>query len=317
MNPDDPQALESTLAAYRRLPQAEPAAALDAAIMAQARAAIAARPRARWPVLFATAATVLLGASLGWRAWRSGSEQPEPLVPPSAPAQTRAKSEPETAQPGRADTRELDTAAAADAPLRQVQERRAESSAPEPPRPAPAPTDGPREARQAREATASTPGTPEPLADAIVAFPASAMPPAASAAPAETPTVVPAGNAAAMESVAKSAVQPAIDTTAQADAASMDARDGQGGHAEAAPSPPSPSPAAMGALRVNPDAGASAGHDRVRRQAGDPATAEAGLQAIRELQRQGRIEEARQALEAWQADWPDVMVPEDLQVLLQ
>jgi len=317
VNPDDPQALESTLAAYRRLPRAEPAAALDAAIRAQARAAIATPPRARWPILFATAATVLLGASLGWRVWRSGSEQPEPLVPASAPAQTRAKSEPETAQPGRADTRELDTAAAADAPLRQVQEMRAEASAPEPPlpAPAPAPTDGPREARQARDAAASTPDAPEPLAEEIVAFPASAAAPPASAPPAETSAVAPAGNVEAMESPAKSTVQPAIDTTAPADAASLDAQDGQGEHAEAAPSPPSP--AAMGALKANPDAGASAGHDRVRRQAGDPATAESGLQAIRELQRQGRIEEARQALEAWQADWPDVMVPDDLQVLLQ
>ena len=32
MNPDEPQALESTLAAYRRLPQAEPTAALVVSI---------------------------------------------------------------------------------------------------------------------------------------------------------------------------------------------------------------------------------------------------------------------------------------------
>ena len=38
MRPDDPQDLESALAAYRRLPRAEPSAALDAAIQARARA---------------------------------------------------------------------------------------------------------------------------------------------------------------------------------------------------------------------------------------------------------------------------------------
>ena len=81
MRPDDPQDLDSTLASYRRLPRVEPSTALDAAIQARARAAVATRSRPRWPVLFASAATLVLAASLGWRTQRhrhqTGGRDPE------------------------------------------------------------------------------------------------------------------------------------------------------------------------------------------------------------------------------------------------
>jgi hypothetical protein len=311
LNPDDPQALESALAAYRRLPRAEPDAALDAAIKARARAAVAVRPRARWPVLFATAATVLLGASLGWRAWRSGSDQPVPLVAPSAPTQSSVRSEPGAAAPERMHQRESEMGAAAESLQRQAKEERAPAGAPERSQPAPDPTLGLREAQASRDSEATTPAVSRSLAEEIVAFPAAAPAPPASAPPAETARIEVAGAVAAMESLSKATVQPAADAIAPLDTNATDAAPGNAAHADP------PAPAAMGALRANSAAGASAGHDRMRRRSGDPASVESGLQAIRELQRQGRLDEARQALEAWQRDWPDAVVPKDLQALLQ
>lgn len=321
MNPDDPQALESTLAAYRRLPRAEPAAALDAAVRAHARAAIAARPRQRWPVLFATAATVLLAASLGWRTWRAGSEQPAPLVPASVPAESAARSAPSTSGRELADGREAEADAASAVPLRQTLHESA----------APAPTDGPqqapaaaaerRTAEPARDAEQSVEEIPQAFAEPPATVPAPAAAPAV--APTAAPPAPPAGpapsaasglaksiEAAPMESQADAAGQPAADNAADALSAKPEA--GRARREDAAPAA-----ANLGGLRANPATTSGAGSDRLRRQAGTHATPDEGLQAIRELQRQGRLVEAREALAAWRLDWPDAVVPEDLRNLQQ
>ena len=75
-------------------------------------------------------------------------------------------------------------------------------------------------------------------------------------------------------------------------------------------------PAAAGAV---PAAAGTpvAGRDLARRQASGGNQATEALEPIRELLREGRRTEARQALERWQQDWPDAVVPEDLRTLLQ
>lgn len=88
MSDKDLDGLDQLAAAYRKLPRPEPSPALDAAILAQARAAVA-KParRNRWPTWIASAAAVTLAVGLAWRV-RVGDEagQPAPLARDSAPA---------------------------------------------------------------------------------------------------------------------------------------------------------------------------------------------------------------------------------------
>jgi Meckel syndrome type 1 protein len=77
---------ERELAAlYRSLPRAEPDAKLDAAVLAEAARAATpvTRRMPRWPIAFATAATVVLAAGL---AWHMRQKPPSAPMPASAPA---------------------------------------------------------------------------------------------------------------------------------------------------------------------------------------------------------------------------------------
>ena len=66
LTPRERDRLDALVAAYRRLPQVEPPAALDAAVRAHARAAL--RPaKPRWPGLLATAATMTIAIGLAWQ----------------------------------------------------------------------------------------------------------------------------------------------------------------------------------------------------------------------------------------------------------
>ncbi len=77
MNASDPneRELQELAELYRQLPRVEPPPALDAKILAHARAAVASshgpssrpRARARWPAAMATAAVLCLAVGLGWR----------------------------------------------------------------------------------------------------------------------------------------------------------------------------------------------------------------------------------------------------------
>lgn len=82
MSDKDLDGLDQLAAAYRKLPRPEPSPALDAAILAKARAA-AAKPARRtpWPTWVASAAAVTLAVGLAWRVRQSDElGQPAPLA---------------------------------------------------------------------------------------------------------------------------------------------------------------------------------------------------------------------------------------------
>ncbi|HVF36091.1 MAG TPA: hypothetical protein VND91_12285 [Candidatus Saccharimonadia bacterium] len=66
LSPRERERLDALVAAYGRLPKAEPPAAVDAAVRANARAALQ-RVRPRWPGLLATAATMTIAIGLAWQ----------------------------------------------------------------------------------------------------------------------------------------------------------------------------------------------------------------------------------------------------------
>ena len=77
---------------YRRLPDAAPDARIDAAVLAQARAAVNLKPRrslTRWSVGFASAAVIVLAAGIAWRSDRVAeiTSSPSPAVNRPAPMQ--------------------------------------------------------------------------------------------------------------------------------------------------------------------------------------------------------------------------------------
>lgn len=99
-NDDDTMARdERELAAlYRRLPQAEPDAALDARVLATAKAAVAHAHRRRlprWSLGLASAAVVVLAAGIVWRTEMT----PSPTAVPMAPAATHATDQASKARP--------------------------------------------------------------------------------------------------------------------------------------------------------------------------------------------------------------------------
>lgn len=96
MNPNTPPPHDDDLpgerelaALYARLPKAEPDAALDAAVLAQADRAVPARRRARWPVALGSAAVLVLAAGL---AWQLRDSRPDATGTLSAPTTQRIES---------------------------------------------------------------------------------------------------------------------------------------------------------------------------------------------------------------------------------
>lgn len=299
MTPEDPQDLDAALAAYRRLPRTEPTAALDAAIRAHAQAALARRPRPRWPVLFATAATLVLAASLGWRAWRAGSDQPAPLM---QDATMPAASAPAGAPAAAGAARERADAQTAPEPPQDLRERA--PAAPSVPQPANEPADAASTGIGAfarAKAPAAEPSPPQPFEGAPAAPAPAAVPPPAPPPPAQVEAPHASAESAATTDLAKkSEAAPEAEARGNVLAAPAAAAGAELDRA-AAEAPPAAS--RLGAAR-----------DQPRRQAGAAADA---LLPIRELLRQGRRDEARVALAQWRRDWPDAPLPEDLQALLQ
>ncbi len=91
LTPRERERLEALVAAYRRLPKAEPPDVVDAAVLQMARKAVrgdapphkTARP---WPTLLATAATMTLAIGLAWNLRDADRpEAPQPVVVPSSP----------------------------------------------------------------------------------------------------------------------------------------------------------------------------------------------------------------------------------------
>jgi hypothetical protein len=89
--PDDPDDLPDDAelkALYDRLPPSEPSSALDATVLRAAAAAVASpvtHRRPRWPLVVATAATVVLAGGLAWRM------RNEPAAPTGSPASPAAR----------------------------------------------------------------------------------------------------------------------------------------------------------------------------------------------------------------------------------
>jgi hypothetical protein len=82
---------EAEVAAYRRLPQAEPTALLDRAILTKARAAIAHAPPVRsrpprWMAMAASFAGVAIAAGIGWRVYEARRDEAVSASDRSAPA---------------------------------------------------------------------------------------------------------------------------------------------------------------------------------------------------------------------------------------
>lgn len=80
LSPREEQRLDALVAAYRRLPSVEPSGSIDAAVRANARAALR-RQRPRWPALLATAATMTIAVGLAWqlRDAENALEPPRPV----------------------------------------------------------------------------------------------------------------------------------------------------------------------------------------------------------------------------------------------
>lgn len=85
LTPRERERLDALVGAYRRLPKAEPSPAIDAAVLANARAAVTKRGRPRWPGLLATAATLTVAVGLAWQLRtadrRIESEATQPVAP--------------------------------------------------------------------------------------------------------------------------------------------------------------------------------------------------------------------------------------------
>ena len=136
---------EAEVAAYKRLPQAEPTALLDRAILTKARAAVAHAPPVRsrpprWMAMAASFAGVAIAAGIGWRVFEA--RQDESAAAASAPATPREKAFEVEVLPGNHRERE-----------------RALEMSQLPPPPAPAPAPEPQafsDAAQAKEEVAET-----------------------------------------------------------------------------------------------------------------------------------------------------------------
>ena len=82
---------EAEVAAYRRLPQSEPTALLDRAILTKARAAVAHAPPVRqrpprWMAMAASFAGVAIAAGVGWRVYEARQDEAARQADVSAPA---------------------------------------------------------------------------------------------------------------------------------------------------------------------------------------------------------------------------------------
>lgn len=121
---------ETEVAAYRRLPQSEPTALLDRAILTKAHAAVAHSPPVqrrppRWIAMAASFAGIALAAGVGWRVYEAKTR--ESLA--TAPATDREPTMEVQVFPETRDTRALDMAQMPPAPVEQAAANLAEKRA--------------------------------------------------------------------------------------------------------------------------------------------------------------------------------------------
>jgi negative regulator of sigma E activity len=163
---------EDLIARYRALPRPEPSAALDAAVLAQARAAVR-RTRPAWMAPIGAAAVVVLAVAVGWQL---RGVPLEPVMPQSG-SETAQSTEPARDAP-------VDTGAAAPAAAKPAARNQAPTDAvPAAPAQAPAPV---REAKAERQRDAEDRAAP------IAASPPAAARAATAQAPPPDPPPPPA-----------------------------------------------------------------------------------------------------------------------------
>ncbi|MBE5270509.1 hypothetical protein [Stenotrophomonas sp. B2] len=318
MNRDEPLTPEERELARllgRRVEQAPPAA-LDATILAAARAAVQAppadapgagsvrarRPRRHWPAVFGVAASMVFAIGIAWQL------RPEPPAVPAHDAQITA---PRVAGEVAAEV----AAQPAEGPTRPSPAEPAIASAP----PAPtAPVAAPRPAAPARS---SAPQTPAPT----VAARAKAAAQATERAAADTAAPPPAAEPPA--AVAYSAPLPAAAPAPP----SLEARDAVAplsGAMEAAPASAgqrgdtttlkraAPLRSAPGVMRRGSDAALSATAVQAEVAADAQLPRRQWLQKIRERRDEGQRDIARASLERYVQQYPESRLPRDLRPLL-
>ncbi|SFS01360.1 hypothetical protein SAMN04487782_2785 [Stenotrophomonas maltophilia] len=321
MNRDEPLTPEERELARllgRRVEQAPPAA-LDATILAAARAAVQAppadapdagsvrarRPRRHWPAVFGVAASMVFAIGIAWQL------RPEPPAVPAHDAQVTA--------PPIADEVAAEVAAqpAEDHTRPSPAEPGIASAPPVPPAP-PAPVAAPRPAAPVRSsapqasaptvaarAKAAAQATERAAAD-TAAPPPAAEPPAAVAYSAPLPAAAPASPS--LE--ARDAVAP-LSGAMEAAPASAGQRGDTATLKQAAPLRSAP-----GVMRRGSDAALSATAVQAEVTADAQLPRRQWLQKIRERRDEGQRDIARASLERYVQQYPESRLPRDLRPLL-
>lgn len=327
-------------------PQGEPSGALDARILAAARASIdghtvAARKRSRprWPAIIAVAATLVLAAGIGWQLRPVDdlqvqySEAPRASVPvapvavvappvdekqgPAEPAKPATAPAPKP-EPMQADKAEAESAAAADDMAGHTQRRPGPPPPPpEPPivfdQPAPMDTPAPAPASSAPKPSAFSP----PPAPAAPPAPAEARPTpqAASALGAGTVVAPPPPHSAPQRERKQAEGEAAAPVQAAKPAAAVmqDRADSVDAAAEA-------DTRALDRIEVTGSRidrfGDQPLDDQPPASADSPQVRQAWLQRVRQLIVQGKLDDARDSLREYQRRYPQAPLPDDLRALL-
>ena len=313
---------------YRELGSPEPPAALDQAILASARRAVAPRASQRWamPVSVAAVLVLAVGVTLRMQQEQPGIESavpneysapppaPAPEPPPSAPARELQSQSP-AAPPPASEPAPAAKATAPIPPASQMRQRAADDAAPGPAPGAKLGAEAKVEAQAKVEAEAKVEvkkekadrnqADPKPFADAVA--PATTAPPMTAPPPGERPAF-----AEKPQRMERSAASPALGRTAPPAVAAAPA------------SPPAPvaqsEPAAKAESRRDLAADNDAQRGKRAAAAGAPADLakeaadpkEKELQRIAQLRRDGRHAEADEALRIFRRDHPEYRIPDAL-----
>ncbi|HID8538587.1 TPA: hypothetical protein ACXIMI_003741 [Stenotrophomonas maltophilia] len=332
MNRDEPLTPEERELARllgRRAEQAPPAA-LDAAILAAARAAVDApaadavaspeaprtqRTRPRWPAVFGIAASMVFAIGIAWQL------RPEPPPVPAgeaAVAAAPAAAEDVAAADQAAGRSAADSAVAAAEPAAAPA---APETAPVAAPPAPAIARAPRPA-PAETAQAPTQAARSMAADAAADTSFAALPPAPAAAPAAAPPAPPAPTAysapaplvapvvASGSLKARSAGSPEPNSVQAEQAAALDRVEITSMKREATRR------SAPGVMQRSSDAGLSADAVQAEVSADARLPRRQWLEKIRERRDEGQRDLARASLERYIQQYPESRLPRDLRPLL-
>lgn len=332
MNRDEPLTPEERELARllgRRSEQAPPAA-LDAAILAAARAAVDApaadavaspealptqRARPRWPAVFGIAASMVFAIGIAWQL------RPEPPPVPAgeaAVAAAPAAAEDVAAADQAADSSAADSAVAAAEPA-------AAPAAPEAGPVAAAPAPAPVIARTRKPAPAKSADAPAQAARSVAADAAAdtsfaALPPAPPA-PAAAPPAPPApaaysAPAPAFAPVASGALKARTAAAPAANAAEVERAQALDRVEITSMKPEAPSRSAPGIMRRSTDAGLSADAVQAEVDADARLSRRQWLQKIRTRRDDGQRDLARASLERYMQQYPEARLPRDLRPLL-